>query len=300
MSTEVPRSASARCAQLRGVEDAPPVTMLWESVDALDALKKRFGFTHAAAAADWVSDTLAARWGITVDHCDRIVISAWNAMAWLTDGERRLIAKWSAVPQLFARLRDASSVTAWLHAMDLPVALPIPAIDGLSLVEVGNSARGRLRSRLPLPGSRFLVGVLPVLDGQLLDVEDHEQVADAGRMLAAVHEAMATYPEPVNGRTPRSGEHLVHNDFRSANVLHDAATVTGVLDLEEIKHDSNLADLAKAAVMLGCRYHDWAPTSADVRHDFVSAYSTHLPLTTAQRHELDSRIAVDLKDRGWT
>lgn len=99
----------------------------------------------------------------------------------------------------------------------------------------------------------------------------------------------------MNGRTGSDGEQLVHNDFRSANVLHDGARVTAVLDLEEIKHDNRLGDLAKAAVMLGCRYRDWAPTTEDVRETFIDAYSSRLPLRDAQRRELDRRIAEQIK-----
>lgn len=220
-------------------------------------------------------------------------------IVWLSVGERRLIAKWSAVPHLFDHLRDAASVTAWLHVRGIPVAAPIPATDGRSLVEVANHARGRLRSRLSTPGSRFLVGVMPVLDGQLLDVDNHKQVADAGEMLAAVHEALADYPEPVTGPSPRNGEQLVHNDFRSANVLHDGAKITAVLDLEDIKHDSALADLAKAAVLLGCQYRDWASTTAEVRAIFIGAYSARKPLKSTQRREIDERITRDLEEKGW-
>jgi homoserine kinase type II len=273
--------------------------MLWESVDARDALEKRFGFASAAATADWVSHIVGVSWGIAVDQCDRVVVSAWNAMAWITAGERRLIAKWSVLPHLFARLKDAALVATWLQASGIPTAAPIPAIDGRALVEVRNEARGRLRSRLALPGSRFLVGVLPVLDGQLLDVEDTNQVADAGRMLAAVHQALAAYPDPVDGRRPSGGEQLIHNDFRSSNVLHNGIKVTAVLDLEEIKYDSRVADLAKAAVLLGCRYRDWAPTTTEVRAIFLDAYSSQLPVTRGQRSELEARITAALSEKGW-
>ena len=201
----------------------PSVSMLWESTDPNHALKRRFGFSSSALAATWVTETLGTHWGISVDRCDRLVISGWNAMAWVTTGDRRLIAKWSAFPKAFSRLRDASAVTMWLHEHGIPVAVPIPARDGRRLVEVGNNIRGRLVSRLPLPGARFLVGVLPVLAGELLDVADERQVVAAGEMLAAVHDALAAYDGAVAGRRANGDDQLVHNDFRSANVLHDGA-----------------------------------------------------------------------------
>ena len=228
--------------------------MLWESTEPAGALKQRFGFDNSIVAATWVTETLAASWDITVDHCDRIVISGWNAMAWISAGESPLIVKWSAFPKVFPRLKDAASVTVWLHERHIPVARPIQAVDGRHLVDTTNHARGRFRSKLALPGSRFLVGVLPVLGGDLLDTDDNAQVVDAGQMLAAVHDALASYPHPVEGRRPSGDEQLVHNDFRAANLLHDAKAITAVLDLEEITFDTRSADLGKAAVMLATRY----------------------------------------------
>lgn len=295
----VPVAGERQCAQLLQVAGDASVEMLWESVNAVDALKKRFGFRSAASAAEWVSETVATNWAMTVDDCERVVISAWNAMAWVVAGQRSLIVKWSAVPHLFARLRDAAAITEWLEGRGVPVALPIRARDGRSLVEIANRARGPVRSRLPLPGSRFLIGVMPVLDGDLLDVDDETQVEHAGEMLAAVHEAMAAYPGSVGGGRPGEGQQLVHNDFRSANILHDHERVTGVLDLEEVKYDNRVADVAKATVLLGCRYRDWGPTSVETRDTFVEAYCRRLPLDPEQRRDLNERIAVGLTEKGW-
>lgn len=278
---------------------APVVSMLWEEVDADQALVKRFGFADTAAASAWVAETLARTWEIGIDHCERLVISGWNAMAWVTAGERQLIAKWSALPHRFSHLKDAASVTASLGRSGIPVPAPIPALDGERLVELPNLARGRLRSALPLPGSRFLVGVLPVHDGDLLDVDDETQVVQAGEMLAFVHDALAVYSGPVDGRRPVNGEQLVHNDFRSANLLHDGGRITGVLDLEEIKHDTTIADLAKAAVMLGTQYRHWAPTTADVRSTFIASYGKQRHLTAADKRELEARIAAVLSEKWW-
>jgi homoserine kinase type II len=70
-------------------------------------------------------------------------------------------------------------------------------------------------------------------------------------MLATVHDALAAYPH----QTPRGGvrpepKQLVHNDFRSANILHEGTKITAVLDLEELTYDTRVADLAKSAVLL--------------------------------------------------
>src|SRR5687768_16446042 len=168
--------------------------MLWETVDPRERLKNRFGFRDGAAAADWVVRELQRRWELEVTGCDRLVISAWNVLAWVETDDRRLIAKWSAMPRRFAHLAAAARVAAWLDTSGIPVAAPIPASDGRLLVEVGNETKGRLKARLPLPGSRFLLGVLPVIEGGLLDINDAAQVTEAGAMLAAVHIALACCP----------------------------------------------------------------------------------------------------------
>jgi homoserine kinase type II len=90
-------------------------------------------------------------------------------------------------------------------------------------------------------------------------------------MLAAVHEALAAY----------------------------GTRVTAVLDLEEIQYDSRVADLARAAVLLGCRYRDRAPTTAEVRAIFIDAYSSQVALTRGQRSELEIRITAALTEKGW-
>ncbi|HUP86509.1 MAG TPA: phosphotransferase [Acidimicrobiales bacterium] len=276
--------------------DDPTVSMLWEEADVNECLANRFGFASPGAAVEWLGETLERRWGLAVVGCDRLVISAWNVLAWITADDRRLIAKWSAFPPKFSRLRRSARVTEWLDAHGVPVALPIPTVGGAPLVEIGNEFRGRARARLPLPGSRFLLGLLPVIDGDLLDVGDPAQVRDAARTLAAVHEALAVFPDH---RRPR-GQQLVHNDFRSANLLHDGSRVNGVLDLDEVAYGTRAADLAKAAVFLGTRYRDWAPTAEEVRRAFVSAYQELAPLTGAERRTLGERIGAELTKQGWS
>jgi homoserine kinase type II len=283
------------------VNDVPAVDMLWESADPSQALTRRFGFRDGACAAEWVADVLERYWELEVVRCDRLVISARNVMAWVLAGGRHLIAKWSSLPHRFSHLEDAARLVAWLDTQAVPVAAPIAATDGRLLVELGNDARRRLISRLPLPGSRFLVGVLPVVEGDLLAVEDPRHVDDAGRMLATMHQALATYPGQAARRGQGAHTQLLHNDFRSANILHDGTRISAVLDFEEITWDTRVADIAKSAVLLATRYRDWGPTSESVRTAYVNAYERHArdPLTTSERHELDARIAAHLQTFGW-
>jgi homoserine kinase type II len=105
----------------------------------------------------------------------------------------------------------------------------------------------------------------------------------------------------MGGRSRGGHRQLVHNDFRSANVLHDGTAISAVLDFEEVTYDTRAADIAKAAVLLATRYLNWGPTSERVRAAFLSAYGDHArdPLTTAERREIDERMARHLKTFGW-
>ena len=257
--------------------------MLWESADPADALTKRFGFADAVSAVGWMGDTLWDTWAIAVDDCDRLVISDGNLLAWITTDDRRLIAKWSVFPRLFRRLADTATLTMWLQASGIPVAAPVPARDGRLRVELNNVS----------------LGVSPVIDGDLLDVGDPAQVTEAGQMLATLHEALAAYPHRIDGGRSTQQEQLVHNDFRSANILHDGTGITAVLDFEEVTYRSRVADLAKATVLLGTRYHDWGPTSQLVREAFVAAYHDQAPLTSAEQNELQRGITAVANELGW-
>ena len=119
-------------------------------------------------------------------------------------------------------------------------------------------------------------------------------------MLATLHEALADYPHRIDGGRTTHQEQLVHNDSRSANILHDGTSITAVLDFEDVTYRSRVADLAKATVLLGTRYHDWGPTSQIAREAFVAAYHDQAPLTIAEQNELESGITAILKKFGWT
>jgi homoserine kinase type II len=63
--------------------------------------------------------------------------------------------------------------------------------------------------------------------------------------------------------------------------------VAAILDFEEAQHDHRIVELARAAVLLGTRYHTWRPVSADVRAEFLAGYQSELPLTQAEEGWLD-------------
>ena len=258
--------------------------MLWESVDPAEALATRFGFGDCASAVGWLTDALGDCWSIPVERCDRLVISASNLLAWITSGEKSLIVKWSVAPWLFSHLADVAALTEWLRGQGIPVAAPVPATDG----------------RLRVERNSVSLGVSPVIIGDLLDVGDFGQVAEAARMLATLHQALASYPHAVDGDRPAPPDQLVHNDFRAANILHDGQRITAVLDFEDVAYRTRVADLAKATVLLGTRYHDWGPTSPEVRRAFLAAYCDLIPLTRAEQAELERGISAVLNHFGWT
>ncbi|GGU28568.1 phosphotransferase enzyme family protein [Nocardioides albus] len=261
-----------------------PISMLWESADPAAALGERFGFWSAAEAVDWVAGVLADHWGLRVDACERLVLSDANCLAWIVVEDRRMIAKWSMRQPVFARLAAIARLTSWLDERGVPVSAPRPTTDGRVQIEVDG----------------FSLGLQNVIDGDLLDITDPAQVQAAGEMLATMHAMMADYPGAVptdDPKTPRT--QLVGGDFRSANVLWADGRIAAVLDLEEVRYGRRVDDLAQAAVLLGTRYHDWAPTPVGVRGAFVAAYESVLPLGKDEADALEDAIEDILRRMDW-
>jgi homoserine kinase type II len=70
---------------------------------------------------------------------------------------------------------------------------------------------------------------------------------------------------------------LVHFDFRSANILCAGGEVAGIIDFEEARYEHRLVELARAAIMLGTRYRNWGPVSAEVCATFMADTSRLTP-----------------------
>lgn len=262
----------------------PKLDMLWESVDPTDALTTRFGFADPGRAASWLGETLEGAWALRVDSCDRLIISASKLLAWLTVDGNRLIAKCAVDAASFSRLADVDALTAWLHGEGIPVAAPIFASD----------------DRIRVEREGFSIGLYPLVAGDLLDADDADQVEAAGRMLAALHQALAAYPRSFAGGRALEDQQLTHGDFRSANILQGDSGITAILDFDEASYRTRALELAQAAVLLGTRYHDWKPTSQATRKIFVSAYNDAIPLTNAQRDEFDRGVIAVSGHFGWT
>ena len=278
---------------------APAVEMLWESVDPHEALMRRFGFADTSQLAGWVRTALAGAWGVEVISCDRVVLSAGNALVWITSSTGRMIVKWSVRHPLFVRLANLARLTSWLHGRGLPVSAPIPALTGDLQVERDGCS----------------IGVQAVIKGSMLDPDNLAQVRAAGGVLATLHLALAEYPgagrlgpggqaDPTSLRAriegwlhSGAGDHvaslaealrrrldslpsdaalpppqLVHLDVRSANLLCDGDQISAILDFEEAGIDFPVDDLAKAVVLLGTRYRQWGPVSPATHDTFVAGY----------------------------
>ncbi|TDC84658.1 aminoglycoside phosphotransferase [Micromonospora sp. KC606] len=290
---------------------APVLEMLWEAHDPHHVLDGRFGFGDGQAAGRWVADTLDEHWGVRIDSCQRIVMSGGNALAWIGTPSGRLLAKWSVAPERFSRLAEVSRLTRWLDGLGWPVSAPVPARDGRLQVEVDGVSMGLQR----------------VIEGDLLDTADPGQVRAAGAVLAGLQNALAAYPDahripalavasqslteritgwldacaghlPLAARdalrelvagapADRLPRQLVHFDFRSANILCVGGELSAVIDFEEARHEHRLVELARAAIVLGTRYHSWGPVSAEVRTEFLAGYQAVRPLTPAEVGWLD-------------
>jgi homoserine kinase type II len=293
---------------------APGLEMLWETRDPHGALEERFGFADALSAGRWVAATVLGHWGIRIESCERIVISGHNALAWVTTPSGQLLAKWSVTPERFPRLSQIARLTHWLDGNGLPVSAPVRSLDGCLQVEV----------------DKISMCLQRVIQGDLLDVEDGDQVQAAGACLARLHHALAAYPdvdqvvppegrpEPLAGRVTdwieSVGEHvpaeardtlrrlvadapvdrlplqLVHGDFRSSNVLCAGPKIAALIDFEEVRLDHCIDEVARSAVMLGTRFRDWGPVSADVRAMFLSGYQSVRRLTPVEANWWDALV----------
>lgn len=280
----------------------PELAMLWERTDPHAALADRFGFADPRRATAWLGDVLASTWGIRLLACERLVISAGNVLAWLATDAGRMVAKCSVMAGFHARLAQVAGLLAWLGDRGLPVSAPIAALDGGHQVEIDGRSIGLQRE----------------MSGVLLDVSEPAQVRTAGATLAELHLALAGYPaadrfpatrpehpghrvaawlrsEAGRRGTPATERlrerlrflgagdelavQLVHNDFRSANVLWHDGRVSAVIDFDETGADHCVADLANATVLLGTQYHNWGPVSPETQATFLAGYQSVRPLS---------------------
>lgn len=290
------------------------LSMLWESVEPEAALEERFGFNSFGAATHWVSAVLEQTWGLTVLECSRMTISDQNAIVWVGSDRGGLVVKWSRATERFANLEASTRLLSTLAGQGAPVPSPVTSLNGLGRETL------LVREKLEGPSCAVSFAVLPELAGDWLDVQDHAAVRAAGASLAEIHRTLgATHvdgsvfssrstglkeriggwlenfdrgfaPEATRRLTnllARSSElddrtQLVHNDFRSANILTRDSKITGVLDFDDVIIDHRVSDLAKACVYLGTLFTDWRPTPIAVRQSLRAGYESVRPLSRSE------------------
>lgn len=289
------------------------VSMLWENVEPQAALRDRFGFADFHVASEWVVATLESRWGIGDAVCTRLVISDQNAIVWATGDRGPIVVKWSRAVDRFGALSFAASLSDSVSARVDTVSAPVRTGDDQTRTVVGG------------PSCPLSVTVLPEQFGGWLDIDDRAAVHSAGAALADLHRAFgsvyveSTYTPPASisprervlgwlgkfdhQRVPeasrrlrwsitevpelRSQPQLVHNDFRSANILTRDSRVVGILDFDEVLRDHPVCDLAKASVYLGTLFTDWGPTPRHVQKSFRAGYESVRPLEPTEVHWLE-------------
>jgi homoserine kinase type II len=285
----------------------PIVEMLWETADPTDVLHRRFGFADHQATQKWLSTVLERHWGVAVWGTSRIVMSDHNALAWLATSVGGLLAKWSVAPERFDRLSDLADLALWLGERGAPVSAPVATDAGATSV----SADGALVTvqrviegdHLDVDDPRQVEAAGAVLARLHGDLARYPRAERMRRTSAASSEALAervaTWLDTDRPHIPSTlrgtlrellravpGEampiHLVHGDYRAANLLCVDSRVAAVIDFEEARFDHPVAELARSAVMLGTLFRDWGPVSPPVREDFLAGYQSRRSLSAVE------------------
>lgn len=191
-------------------------TMLWEATDPQAALQGRFHFASSVEATHWLETTLADLYDIEVISVDRLAISSYNLLAWLTTTDGHLLAKCCSYLGVYGRSRLAiraynlllwlttsagarfakyhsdldahnrltkvADLLVWLAQQQMPVSVPLLSCAGTRQVRKDHLS----------------IGVQRLIPGTLLDTAVVEQVHAAGLTLAQLHRTLAAYPHATN------------------------------------------------------------------------------------------------------
>lgn len=291
--------------------------MLWESAEPRNALRERFGLDSFDDAVTWLTKCLADAWALDVHACDRILISDQNAIAWIRTNQGPLVAKWSRAQDRFARLTAIADLLGELHKQGVRVAPPLPSLNGQHRVIVYSGK------------SPLSMTVQPQIDGDLLDTTDESAVRHAGASLAALHNKLAIHrdsqpfdrdrqPLDLRQRIETWLEHgdagtaptasarlrnqiaplphidiepqLIHNDYRSSNILASGSEVVAIIDFDEIAWDYCITDLANTFVLLTTRFTNWQPTPPSIRNTFLTGYESVRSLTPLEHQWLQALV----------
>lgn len=287
--------------------------MLWETADAAQALRDRFGLDSRKHAVRWLAQVLDEHWDLAVQDVPRLALSDRNAIAWVRTDRGPLIVKLSCAQERFAHLAATTRLITGLASQGIPVAAPLPDRDG------------RVRLETEGPSAPLSLAVLPEVAGVWLDATDLDAVHAAGACLAALHGALAhvedttlptTAPRPLParistwladhdpGRAPEASAHLsalladlpaleeppqlIHGDYRAANLLVKDGLIAAVLDFDEVRTDHRIVDLAQASIYLATLFRDWGPTPAPARAALRSGYESVRPLSPLEADWLEA------------
>jgi homoserine kinase type II len=290
------------------------LSMLWESTEPRSALKERFGLDSFDEAVSWLTKALTATWAIDVQACDRIIISDNNAIAWVRSNRGALVAKWSRAQEQFEKLSATADLIGTLHREGVPVAPPLASIDGQRQVITGSlsmtvlpnidgelldtiddtavrnagACLARLHSALAAQKDSKLIG-FGTRWSRPLDLRQrietwlqHHDTGMAPAASARLRHQLVSLPQID------SEPQLIHNDYRSSNVLTSGSEISAVLDFDDVAVDYCVSDLANSFIRLGTRFTDWQPTPAGVRACLLDGYQSVRPLTQLEHQWLDT------------
>ena len=81
---------------------------------------------------------------------------------------------------------------------------------------------------------------------------------------------------------------LLHGDVRAANLLMRGGQVAAVLDLDEVRVDHRIVELAQTSVLLGTLFRDWRPTPVPARRALREGYRRLRPLDAREQAWLEA------------
>ncbi|MEZ4501362.1 MAG: phosphotransferase [Dehalococcoidia bacterium] len=264
-------------------------------------------------------------WGIEADRLTALQGGAVNEHWLVEGGEQPLVLR-------RYRARHAAEATPYEHALltflegrGWPVAAPIAALDGDTIVEVGDRRWS----------------LFPYLPGEPPDPDDTRALLRKGALLALLHTDLQEWDRPGQRPTfsrvddldtyvrpdgyPSYGallewfethdpehastlertrqrnafalEHLeyraqpavvTYNECLGNNVLFEGDTVTGLLDFDFAHEDARVADIARSLLV------DCGPDLERVRH-WMTGYTAHAdpPLSTEEADLLPDLIVAN-------
>lgn len=111
------------------------------------------------------------------------------------------------------------------------------------------------------------IGLQRQIHGALLDVTDPDQVHAAGATLSLLHETLSSYP-----------------DAERIPALAPASRPLA----------AQIGELARSAVLLGTKFHDWGPVTPEVRAGLFAGYQSVCRLVGAPRHEASHHASMTM------